>query len=154
MQALLKLIKNPVKPGIALLNFFSPLLDLAIRIYIADIFFKSGLTKIRDWDTTLSLFQNEYHVPILPVPLAAVMGTGAELLLPILLVIGLATRFGAAGLFILNIVAVISYPELGEVAVREHFHWGVLLAVILLHGPGKISLDHFIWPRLLRKAGH
>ena len=72
------------------------------------------------------------------------LGTGAELIFPVLLVIGLATRFSAGALFIVNIVAVISYPGLGEIGLKDHIYWGILLLVTLLHGPGKISIDHFI----------
>jgi putative oxidoreductase len=125
---------------------------LAIRLYIAYVFFLSGLTKIRDWDSTLFLFTEEYHVPILPPELAAYVGTAGELCLPVLLVLGLAGRFGALGLFILNAVAVISYPGLAAAALKDHFLWGALLLVILLHGPGKLSADALIWPRLLAKT--
>ena len=64
--------------------WFTPLVDLVIRLYIAEIFFTAGLTKIQSWQTTLMLFNNVYNVPLLPPNIAAVMGTGAELILPIL----------------------------------------------------------------------
>jgi putative oxidoreductase len=59
---------------------------LFARLYVAEVFFRSGLTKIKDWDSTLYLFSEEYHVPILPPEVAAYMGTGGELILPVLLV--------------------------------------------------------------------
>jgi putative oxidoreductase len=59
-------------------------------------------------------------------------------------VLGLGTRFAAGVLFVFNIVAVISYPDLGEVGLRDHQYWGLLLLIPLLHGPGKISIDHFV----------
>ena len=68
---------------------------LILRLYVANVFFKSGLTKIDDWSTTLFLFTEEYHVPLLPPALAAVMGTAGELGLSALLVLGLAGRFSA-----------------------------------------------------------
>ena len=126
------------------LEFLSPALDLFIRIWVGLVFFKSGLTKIQSWDSTVALFENEYHVPVLPPEVAAIAGTGAELIFPIFLVLGLGGRFFAAALFVFNIVAVISYPDLGEVGLKDHRYWGLLLLVILLHGPGKLSLDHFI----------
>lgn len=126
------------------LDWLSPALDLAVRLWVADVFWKSGLTKIASWDTTLALFENEYSVPLLPPDVAAVLGAGAELLLPALLVFGIATRFGAAALFVFNIIAVISYPELSEAGRTEHFYWGLLLLVTLFHGPGKLSLDYLI----------
>ena len=88
------------------------LLSLAIRLYVGWAFFKSGLTKIRDWDTTLFLFEDEYQVPVLPPELAAWMGTAGELILPLLLFVGLFSRPAALGLFVVNAMALISYPAL------------------------------------------
>ena len=130
------------------LGKLAPLLDLSIRLMVAEVFFKSGLTKIASWENTIALFENEYSVPLLPPEVAALMGTGGELILPVLLVLGLGSRFAALGLFVLNIVAVISYPELGEIGLKDHHTWGLLLLVTLLHGPGKLSLDHLIGRRL------
>jgi putative oxidoreductase len=124
------------------LNFAAPALDLAIRLYVANVFFKSGLTKIASWDTTLTLFEYEYDVPLLPTELAAYLGTAAELTLPVLLALGLAGRFSAFALFVFNYIAVISYPDLSEGGLKDHFYWGFLLLVPLLHGPGKLSIDH------------
>ena len=126
----------------------APAIDLGVRLLVASVFFKSGLTKIANWDSTLSLFANEYAVPLLPPPVAALLGTGVELFFPVLLLLGLGARFAALVLFVFNIVAVISYPDLGEVGLRDHQTWGLLLLVTLLHGPGKLSLDHFIARRL------
>ncbi len=123
---------------------FAPAIDLLIRLFIAMVFFKAGLTKIASWDNTIALFENEYMVPLLPPALAAAMATAAELGFPVLLVLGLGSRFAAAGLFVLNIVAVISYPDVGEVGLKDHQMWGMFLLVTLLHGPGKLSIDHFI----------
>jgi putative oxidoreductase len=125
-------------------QYAAPVLDLIIRIWVAKAFFLSGLTKIQSWDGTLALFENEYSVPLLPPELAAYMGTFTELFFPVLLVLGLGTRFAAGVLFVFNIIAVISYPDLGEVGLRDHQYWGLLLLIPLLHGPGKISIDHLI----------
>ena len=126
------------------LALFTPLLDFGIRLLVASVFFKAGLTKIASWSTTLTLFEYEYAVPFLPPEIAAYLGTAAELTLPVLLVLGLATRPAALALFVFNIVAVISYPDLGEVGLKDHQYWGLLLLVTLFHGPGKLSLDHLI----------
>jgi putative oxidoreductase len=48
------------------------------------------------------------------------------------------------GLFVFNIIAVLSYPGLGDVGLRDHQYWGLFLLVILMHGPGKLSLDHIL----------
>lgn len=125
-------------------SFITPLFDLAIRLYVAQVFFRAGWIKISDWEATRYLFNNEYHVPLLPPDLAAVMGAGGELLLPVLLVLGLAGRFGAAGLLVVNLMAAISYPDISELGLQDHLLWGVLLAVIVFHGPGRLSLDRIL----------
>jgi len=122
----------------------SPVANLAIRLWVANVFFKSGLTKIKSWDSTLYLFENEYAVPLLPPEFAAIMGTSVELIFPVLLALGLAGRFGAFVLFVFNIIAVFSYPDLNPAGLRDHEVWGIMLLVPLLYGPGKISLDYFI----------
>ena len=98
--------------------------------------------KFQSWDSTLWLFENLYQVPLLPPSLAAVLGTGAELSLPVLLALGIATRVGGIALFVFNILAVISYPDLGPAGFKDHFYWGILMLVPIFHGPGVISLEH------------
>ncbi len=121
-----------------------PYFALALRVYVARVFFFSGLTKLHDWNITLALFHNEYHVPLLPPAVAAVLGTGAELALPVLLFAGFGTRFAAAALFAFNIVAAISYPDLSAAGLKDHILWGVLLMVLFFYGPGTLSLDHWL----------
>jgi putative oxidoreductase len=128
-------------------NWLTPTFDLALRLYVAEVFFSSGWQKLSDWESTVSLFQYEYHVPLLPPALAAAMGAAGELSLPILLVAGLFTRFGAAGLFVVNLVAVLSYPDLSDLGRQDHLLWGILLLVTLLHGPGRWSLDYLLKQR-------
>lgn len=131
-----------------LVDRLQPLFALAIRIYVARIFFLSGLTKLNDWNITLALFRDEYHVPVLPPAVAAVLGTGAELGLPVLLFFGLGTRAAAAALFVFNVVAATSYPDLSAAGRVYHVMWGVLLMVTFFYGPGKLSLDHLFGRRL------
>jgi putative oxidoreductase len=133
-----------------LVDKLQPLLLFGFRLYVARVFFMSGLTKIHDWSVTLALFTNEYHVPVLPPALAALMGTATELSMPVLLTLGLATRFGAFVLFFFNIIAVVSYAALPDIAVKDHILWGTMILVILLCGPGKISFDHWLEGRLAR----
>ncbi|MEK8049318.1 DoxX family protein [Ideonella sp. DXS22W] len=123
------------------------LAQLAARWHVAQVFFLSGLTKLRDWDTTLALFQDEYHVPLLPPGVAAVMGTGGELVLPVLLLLGLGGRFAALGLSVVNVVAVLSLPDMPEPALNLHLFWGSLLLGVLLWGPGRLSVDAWAWRR-------
>ena len=125
-------------------SWLTPVFDLGIRLYVASVFLRSGWLKISNWDSTLVLFQNEYHVPLLSPNLAAILAVVGELGLPLLLVLGLAGRFGAAGLFVVNLVAVLSYPELSDLGRADHLLWGVLLLVTVLHGPGRLSVDFWL----------
>ncbi|MDH5579001.1 MAG: DoxX family protein [Betaproteobacteria bacterium] len=129
------------------LNAAAHLVDLGIRVYVAEIFFRSGLLKIGNWDGTLYLFKNEYRVPLLPPEAAAWLGTFGELAFPPLLALGLAARFAALSLSVVNVMAVISFWHVlggNEAALMSHFYWGALLLVTLCHGPGMLSIDHWI----------
>ncbi|HET7792284.1 MAG TPA: DoxX family protein [Rhizobacter sp.] len=137
---------------VAALEALQPLAQLAARFHVAQAFFLSGLTKVHDWDTTLALFNDEYHVPLLPPAAAAWAGTGGELVLPVLLLLGLAGRFAALGLSVMNVVAVISLAEIAPAALQQHVFWGSLLVGLALWGPGKWSLDRLLEPRLMAKA--
>jgi len=108
------------------------------------VFMLSGWLKFSRWDSTLALFENEYHVPVLSPHVAAVLGTMAELGLPILLVFGVGTRAGALALFAFNIIAVISYPDLSPAGLKDHVHWGALMLMIAFFGPGRFSVDRLL----------
>lgn len=129
---------------------FVPLLLLFCRLWVAWVFFNSGLIKVSSWDSTLYLFELEYQVPLLPWELAAYMGTSAELILPVFLALGLITRPMAAILFVFNIIAVISYPVLWEKGFYDHQLWGFMILVVIVWGPGVISIDHVIKNKLTR----
>ncbi|MHB0974034.1 MAG: DoxX family protein [Thiobacillus sp.] len=116
---------------------------LAARLYVAYVFLASGLESLRSWDATRYLYESEFHVPVLPPHVAAVLGTAGEVLLPPLLLLGLFGRFGALGLFVVNAVALLSYLyALQPPAILFHVIWGILLAVVALWGPGRWSVDH------------
>src|SRR6185312_5122446 len=122
-----------LRPVLWLIDIITPILDLVARFWVAYIFFMSGLTKIQDWDTTLMLFTNVYQVPVLPPVIAAYIGTGFELLLPVLLVLGLGGRFFIFVFFVYNIMCVASYhflwtPE-GRGGLYDHITWGLVLAL-------------------------
>jgi putative oxidoreductase len=134
------------------LDSLAPLADLGLRLWVANVFFKSGLTKLASFDTTVQLFTYEYQVPLLSPEIAACLGTFAELFFPVLLVLGLGGRLAAAMLFAFNIVATISYPELNPAGLEQHQVWGLMLLVTLLHGPGKLSVDHWLRRRWLAPA--
>jgi putative oxidoreductase len=127
----------------SLLNVLQPLALLAARLYVAWVFFAAGLTKLRDWESTLFLFEEEYVVPLLNPEIAAYMATIGEITLPILVVLGLASRLGAIGLGIVNLVAVISLDDIAPAAFSGHVIWGLLLMLITLWGAGKLSIDNF-----------
>lgn len=124
---------------------------LAARLYVSYVFFNSGLQSLRDWSGTVWLYENEFHVAVLPPHVAAVAGTAGELLLPPLLALGLFGRFGALGLFVVNAVALLSYLyALQPPAILMHVIWGILIAVAALWGPGKWSIDHLLQNRHAR----
>ena len=136
----------------ALLDRLQPLALLALRLYVSSVFVRSGLVKVSDWGATLALFQDEYHVPLLPPGVAACVGAFGELFFPVLVTLGLAGRFGAAGLFAVNAMAVISYPQLWgfdcPAAIQSHFIWGTILLALVVFGPGRWSLDELALRRL------
>ncbi|MBL8521465.1 MAG: DoxX family protein [Betaproteobacteria bacterium] len=123
------------------LSALTDLFLLGLRIHVAHAFFASGLTKFADLESTVALFENEYRVPVLSPMLAAYAGTAAELALPVLIVLGLFTRPAALALFVFNIVAAVSYPDISPAGVKDHWVWGTMIATLLFFGAGRWSLD-------------
>jgi putative oxidoreductase len=131
------------------MEYLSPLFDLAIRVWVARAFFLSGLSKIQSWDTTLTLFQFEYSVPLLPPNVAAYLATAAELSLPVFVAVGLLGRASSLALFLFNGVAVYSYAsfllsDAGAAGLGQHILWGTMLLMLVFHGPGKLSADQLL----------
>ena len=137
--------------GAPWIDRLQPIALLALRIYVAQIFFRSGWLKLVDWGSALALFENEFHVPLLSPSVAAVMGTGGELVFSTLVLLGLFGRIGAAGLFFVNVMAVISYPQLMQfecpAAINSHWFWGTMLALLFVFGPGRLSIDGWLMRR-------
>ena len=132
-----------------LLDALRPLLLLGTRLWVSWQFLASGWLKLTTWDTTLFLFKDEYHVPLLPPTLAAIVGTFGELFFPMLLVLGLFTRAGALGLFAVNALALFSYWHVlgGDdfaAARGQHYLWGFMTLVIAMCGAGGISVDAWL----------
>jgi putative oxidoreductase len=128
------------------LDALQPLVALGARCWVSWQFLKSGMLKLRDWETTLVLFQEEYRTPVLSPFLAAVMGTFGELFFPLLLIVGLFGRFAAVGLLAVNVMAVVAYAHVlltpgFEAALGQHYFWGALLVMLAVYGPGRLSLD-------------
>lgn len=144
MSPIINKIANGYLTTMKGIDFLRPAFYVGIRLWLAQIFFMSGLTKIQSWETTKMLFAYEYNVPLLPPELAAFLGTGAELVLPVLLVLGILTRPTALALFVFNYIAVISYPDISPAGVANHIMWGVMLAATFFNSGGFLSLDHWV----------
>jgi putative oxidoreductase len=131
-----------------ILDHLRSLLLFGTRVWVAWQFLQSGWLKLTTWDVTLELFRSEYHAPLLSPLAAALLGTFGELCFPLLLIAGLFTRFGALGLGVVNVFAVVSYwhvlgGEGYEAALAQHVLWGFMLAVIAVFGGGGLALDRW-----------
>jgi len=119
-----------------------------LRFYVGWQFFNAGLVKIHDWNATLALFHDEYSVPVLSPTLAAYMGAFGELTFPVLLFLGIGTRAAALGLFAVNAMAVISYPQLFQfdcpAAINDHKYWAIGIFTIFCFGAGRLSADYLL----------
>lgn len=138
----------------------SPFVDLMIRVYMAGIFLQSGWLKFKNyldgnWDLTVYLFEQEHPIKLrsdiaqswgimpvefLPAPVAAVVGTGGELIFAALLLVGLFGRFAALGLLLMTAIIQYTYRDL-----ETHYYWALLLSVILVRGAGFFSLDRLFF---------
>lgn len=138
----MKTILNLYAAFLKTANCSSSLVLLAIRLWIAKIFWTSGYLKITSWESTIWLFTEEHPVPFLPPLFAAISGTTFELACSVMLVLGLGAR--VATLPLLAMTAVIQFTYQNDI---EHFYWAFLLAAILTMGPGKLSVDYLIKKR-------
>lgn len=121
------------------------LVALALRIFPAMVFLLSGRTKVEGLfsikDSTWYLFENEYALPLIPSDIAAVLATTAEHVLPILLILGMFTRFSAFGLMCMTaVIQIFVYPD----AWATHGLWAAALLAVVARGPGNISLDRLL----------
>jgi len=145
-----------------LINLFTriphSLLALLARFSIAAVFWKSGQTKVQGFaidivsgeftlgwprlsDSVVELFRDEYHLPLIPPEIAATMAAFAEHTFPILLLLGLATRFSALALLGMTLtIQLFVYPD----AYPTHGTWAAVLLFLLVYGPGRLSLDHWV----------
>lgn len=156
MSYLLKLVGMHAALG-RLLDHIRSLVLLGTRFYVGWQFWKSGWLKVTAWSSTLELFRSEYHVPLLPPPVAAVTGAGGELFFPALLFLGLFSRVGALGAFFVNAMAVISYRQVllaegSEAALGQHILWGFMLLILAVFGPGRFALDSWLERRLAARC--
>lgn len=109
-----------------------------LRLGVSLVFFRSFLTKIESWDTTILLFANEYHVPFLPPGLAAFLAAALEIVGPVMLTLGFGTRLAAAAMLGMTLVIqLFVYPQ----SYPDHLLWAGPLLYLLLRGPGAWSVD-------------
>jgi putative oxidoreductase len=121
-------------------------LAVPLRLAVATVFWNSAMTKLDDWNAALSLFSDEYKLPLLSPQLAAYMAVSVELTMPVLLVLGLATRLAALVLLAMTtVIEVFVYP----LAWPTHLQWAAMLLVLLCRGPGAASVDHLLSRRLV-----
>lgn len=121
------------------------LVALALRVFAAMVFFRSGRTKVDGLfsikDSTWYLFEHEYALPLIPFKIAAVIATAAEHVLPVLMILGLATRLSALGLLGMTaVIEIFVYPD----AWVTHGLWAAALLAVVARGPGAVSLDRLI----------
>lgn len=157
--------QNPIARAIALLEKVPhSLIAFIARFSIAAVFWKSGQTKVeglaidlidgtfqlgipRLADSTIPLFESEYHLPLLSPELAAYLAAFAEHFFPILILIGFATRFSALALLGMTLtIQLFVYPD----AYPTHGTWAAVLLYLMARGPGKLSIDHLIARRYAR----
>jgi len=150
MISLVALYDRAVRRGSALIP--NALLLLIARLGIAAVFFMSGRTKVDGLlhitDGTYELFRTEYALPLIPPEIAAVAATWSEHVFSILLVLGLATRFSAAALFMMTLtIEIFVYPD----AWPTHLSWAAILLPLIARGGGAWSLDCLLRPMIVGK---
>jgi putative oxidoreductase len=137
---------KPIRAATGALNAVPyDVIALIARAATFSVFIRSGTQKLSDWSATLALFQNEYHTPVLPPAVAAYTATAMELGCSTLILLGLLTRVST--LLLLGMTATIQlfiYPD----AWPTHIQWLAFMIVLVLRGPGRLSLDALIGPKL------
>ncbi|WP_447788638.1 MULTISPECIES: DoxX family protein [Pseudomonas] len=161
----MNLHQNPITRAIKRLEKIPhSLIAFIARFSIAAVFWKSGQTKVeglaidlidgtfqlgvpRLADSTIPLFESEYHLPLLSPELAAHLAAFAEHFFPVLILIGFATRFSALALLGMTLtIQLFVYPD----AYPTHGTWAAVLLYLMATGPGKLSIDHLIAKRYTR----
>jgi putative oxidoreductase len=118
------------------------LIALLARAATFNVFFRSGMQKLSDWNATLMLFQNEYHVPVLPPVIAAYISASLELGCSTLILLGLLTRVSVIALLgMVLVIQLFVYPT----AWPDHIQWLAFMFLLLARGPGRISLDALVF---------
>ena len=130
-------------------RFPMSLLEFGMRLAVGATFFRSGMNKLESFNTAIALFRDEYRLPLLPPDIAAYMGTTIELTAPVLLVLGVFARLGAAALLVMTLtIQFLVYPENWP----EHLMWASILAYVLSRGAGALSIDRIVAFNLFGRA--
>ena len=130
-------------------RFPMSLLEFGMRLAVGATFFRSGMNKLESFNTAIALFRDEYRLPLLPPDIAAYIGTTIELTAPVLLVLGVFARLGAAALLVMTLtIQFLVYPENWP----EHLMWASILAYVLSRGPGALSIDRLVAFNLFGRA--
>ena len=117
------------------------LIALTCRVALAQVFWSSAQTHLANWQTTLYLFNTDYSLPFLPPVVAAYVAITIELVVPPLLLLGLATRFASLVIFGMTLVIeIFVYPQ----AWPTHIQWASIILVLTTYGAGPLSLDWMI----------
>lgn len=145
MKTLMQTIDTAIDPLRSLADKIgAPIFDVLVRSYVAWIFLKSGMGRLDSamngsWSDQVFLFTEEHPVPGVPGDIAAILSTGAELILPVLLITGLFGRFAAAGLLVMTAIIEFTYTH-----SNDHILWAFLLGMVFVRGPGLFSADHVL----------
>lgn len=123
-------------------KFIAPFILLWVRVFVALVFWKSGMVKFSNLDSTILLFEYEYEVPFLSPVFAAYSATFFEIVCSALLIVGLGSRIAALLLIVMTLVI-----QFSVVQNPEHFYWLALLSVVVASGPGLLSLDAIVKKR-------
>jgi putative oxidoreductase len=131
---------------------------LGLRLLLAYEFWESGVEKLKG-ENWFADIQDQFPFPfnVVPVELSWFLATWTELLGPVALVLGLTTRFWSVGLVVLTIVAWVSVHAGNGYNVCDNgfklpLMYLVMFVPLILKGPGKLSLDHLLWPKLASTA--
>jgi putative oxidoreductase len=122
-----------------------PLFNVAARFWMGKIFLDSGLARVANWDRQEFLFETEYKLGVFSPKLWAIVTTGAELVLPVMLLLGLITRLPALGLLLMTafIHFVVGYANEDYLA-PYHYVWMLVFAYLVIRGGGPVSADGLI----------
>jgi putative oxidoreductase len=117
------------------------LIQLAARVGVGAVFFRSGMLKYESWEFAVRLFRDEYKLPFVDPEIAARLAAATEITMPIFLFVGLASRIATLPLLaMITVIQTLVYPN----AWSDHLMWSSALLLVLTRGPGVLSLDYLI----------